>query len=340
VKNLSFLNQLIFFINNIFALLYLASFTLPYVPPKSFPLLSIMSLMVPLLIFAHIGFILYWLLAGIKKQVLLSSFCIMLAIGFSFFPYKFNDKTLISGSSFSVMNYNVRIFNKYKWINNEDIPKQISAFINDQNPDLLSLQEYYPDKDLSLNFPYKYEKLIGKKNAIGLGLFSKYRIVNQGSLDFEHSNNNAIFIDIIKNDDTIRVYNVHLESFGIKPDSVDLSLDETKSKKLISRLKSSFTKQQSQVEKFLENKNHCTHKVIICGDFNNTYYSWAYRKLKGDLRDTFLAAGKGFGKTYSFNKYPLRIDFILADKKFNVNQHQNFDVNLSDHEPILARLSN
>lgn len=339
MKNLSFLNKIIFFVNNVFALLFLASFTLPYVPPQSFPLLSIMSLLVPLLIFVHIAFIIYWLLAGVKKQFLLSTICILVAIGFSFFPYKFNAKTLISGSSFSVMNYNVRIFNKYNWINKEDIPSQITAFIKEQDPDLLSLQEYYPAQDVILDYPYKYEKLSGKKNGMGLGLFSKYPIVNQGSLDFEHSYNNAIFIDIIKNSDTIRVYNVHLESFGIQADSVDLSLTETKSKKLIYRLKTSFSKQQSQVEKFIEHKTQCDYKLIVSGDFNNTAYSWAYHKLKGELTDSFLAAGKGFGKTYPFNGYPLRIDFILADKKFKVNEHKNFDIQLSDHEPILARLS-
>ena len=31
-------------------------------------------------------------------------------------------------------------------------------------------------------------------------------------------------------------------------------------------------------------------KTIVCGDFNNTAYSWAYRKIKGDLNDTFLVA--------------------------------------------------
>lgn len=237
------------------------------------------------------------------------------------------------------MNYNVRIFNRYDWIKNDQVPEQISEFIEEQRPDLLTIQEYYPDKNLTFTYPYKYEKLYGKKNSVGLAIFSNYPIVNQGSLEFEDSYNNAIFIDIVKNYDTLRVYNVHLESFGIKMDSVDLNLNERKSKKLIYRLKTSFTKQQSQVEKFLEHKNQCNYKVIISGDFNNTAYSWVYRKLKGDLTDSFLSAGKGFGKTYPFNGYPLRIDFILADKKFKVNEHVNFDVKLSDHEPVLTRLS-
>jgi endonuclease/exonuclease/phosphatase family metal-dependent hydrolase len=35
----------------------------------------------------------------------------------------------------------------------------------------------------------------------------------------------------------------------------------------------------------------------------------------------------------------LRIDFILADKKFRINEHKNFNIELSDHEPVSARLS-
>ena len=340
MKNLSFLNKVIFFINNIFALLFVASFIIPYVSPKSFPLLSILSLAVPLLIFIHILFIIYWWIIGVKKQFFLSAFCIFLAIAFSYFPYKFSGKDVISGNSISVMNYNVRLFNRYQWIDDKNVPANFLNFIDQTEPDILTIQEYYPSKDLQLNYPYKYVELKSKKKDFGQAIYSKYKIINKGSLDFENSSNNAIFIDIIKNSDTIRVYNLHLESLGIKERNIELAgLDEKESKKLIARLKTAFIKQQSQVEKFLEHKNTCNYKTIICGDFNNTAYSWAYHQIKSDSKDTFTEAGNGFGKTYSFFKYPLRIDFILVDKKFKVNHHQNFDKDLSDHEPILARLS-
>lgn len=321
------------------ALLFIASLALPYIAPKSFPLLSIMSLMVPLILFAHVLLGIYWLLAGLKKQFLLSFLCILLAVGLSFFPYKFESKEVVSGSSFAVLNYNVRLFNKYQWIESDKVPASISNFLEKEDPEIITFQEYYREKNFKIKHPYKYEKLNGGKVGTGLAIYSKYRIVNQGSLDFDHSYNNAIYIDILRNNDTIRIYNVHLESFGIKPDSVDLNIDEKRSKKLIYRLKKSFSKQQDQVEKFLDHYSQCHYKTIISGDFNNTAFSWAYRKLKADLNDTFLEAGEGFGKTYSFNKYPLRIDFILADKKFKVNQHKNYEIKFSDHEPVLARFS-
>ncbi len=237
------------------------------------------------------------------------------------------------------MNFNVRLFNRYQWIDNKNIPSEISEFIKLQNPAIITFQEYYPTKAFSLNYPYKYIELKGNKNDFGQAIYSKYQIINKGSLNFKNSSNNAIFIDIIKNSDTIRVYNIHLESLGVKAENVDLAdLDEKKSKKLLQRLSAAFIKQQLQVEQFLDHKNNCSYKIIISGDLNNTAYSWAYHKIKGEFKDSFLEAGKGFGKTFSFNKYPLRIDFILVDKKYNVNQYQSFDMDFSDHEPIMTTL--
>ena len=36
------------------------------------------------------------------------------------------------------------------------------------------------------------------------------------------------------------------------------------------------------------------------------------------LNDTFDEAGNGFGKTYDFKFFPVRIDFIFADDSFEV----------------------
>ena len=340
MKNLSLLNKVIFFINNILALLFLASFLIPYVSPKAFPLLSALSLTVPLLILIHIVFTVYWLINGVKKQFLLSALCIFLAIIFSYFPYKFNSKNVVSGSSFSIMNFNVRLFNHYNWIDDNDIPNKILQFIEENDPDIIAFQEFYPSIGILSGYPYIYKELKGGKNKSGQAIYSKYKIVNKGSLDFENSSNNAIFIDILKGSDTIRIYDLHLESIGIEAGNVELEdLDKDKSKKLVRRIISAFTKQQVQIEQFNEHKNNCKHKIIICGDFNNTAYSWAYHQVKDDLKDTYTEAGKGFGKTYSFNKYPLRIDFIFVDNKFSVNQHENFEIQYSDHEPIIAEIS-
>ena len=160
-------------------------------------------------------------------------------------------------------------------------------------------------------------------------------MINMGSLDIANSANNIIYADILKNKDTIRIYNLHLESLKINPNKQNFG--EATSDKLIERMKSSFQKQATQVEQFLEHEKLWIGKTIVCGDFNNTAFSWVYRQISKKKQDAFKEAGKGLGKTFNY-PYPLRIDFILPDHNFEVNNFKTFEVPYSDHYPILARL--
>ena len=84
--------------------------------------------------------------------------------------------------------------------------------------------------------------------------------------------------------------------------------------------------------------NTCNKKVIICGDFNSTQFSLPYKILKKGLIDSFISKGNGLGTTYSLYHYPLRLDYFLVDKNIDIVSHKKFDLNLSDHEPILIKL--
>ena len=130
---------------------------------------------------------------------------------------------------------------------------------------------------------------------------------------------------------------MHLQSSGINP-NVE-SLVKEQSNKLLKRLSRTFKAQQSQAELVANHVVKSPHKVLLCGDFNNTVYSYVYRILKGDLLDAFDASGNGFGRTFNFRYFPVRIDFILADERFNVESFQNFSVPYSDHFPILSEFS-
>src|SRR5690606_21511647 len=106
--------------------------------------------------------------------------------------------------------------------------------------------------------------------------------------------------------------------------------------KLLRRMSKSFAKQQEQAELFTTHRNASSYKKIISGDLNNTQFSNVYRQVKGDMWDSFLEEGIGYGRTYNFRYYPVRIDFILLDKTFKVQAHKNYDAKLSDHFPVLA----
>jgi endonuclease/exonuclease/phosphatase family metal-dependent hydrolase len=236
----------------------------------------------------------------------------------------------------AVMNYNVRLFNLFKWIPEEDIPQKIEAFINEKKPDIISMQEYRHDEHMNLKDYFKFEELSGKKVKNGQAIYSKFPIVNSGSIEFPNTYNNAIFVDIVKGKDTIRVYNVHLQSLKIDANKDPLK-NET-SENLFKRVGNTFRMQQSQAELFLAHKAKCPYKMIVCGDFNNTAYSYVYKEIKGNLHDAFEEAGNGFGRSFNFKFFPVRIDFILVDDHFDINGFKTFDVKLSDHYPVMSRV--
>ena len=200
------------------------------------------------------------------------------------------------------------------------------------------MQEYRTRDPIELDGYYGYNTAFNNVVKRGQALFSKFPIVNSGSLEFSNTSNNVIFVDVVKAKDTIRVYNVHLQSSGVNTD-VDKLKNES-SGQLFQQVSKTFKAQQTQVELFLQHKSKCPYKTIITGDFNNTAYSYIYKEIKGDdLLDTFEEAGNGFGKTYDFKFFPLRIDFILVDKRFTVNGFRTFEEKLSDHYPIKASIA-
>lgn len=274
---------------------------------------------------------------------------IVLLIGITFINkfYKFSAKVYPEDEKdFVVMSYNVRLFNLFKWIDKEDVPGAMLEFINDKNPDILCIQEFSSSATIDLKvYRHKYILMTGNQIKTGQAIFSKFPIIDQGNIVFPNSNNNVIYADIKKGKDIIRVYNMHLQSIKISPDVDEINdnievINKSKSQMLYKRISKAFTQQQQQAEIFKEHESRCEYPVIICGDMNNSAYSYVYRNIKGKLKDSFEEAGTGFGQTYKFKYYPARIDYIFADENMIVKEFQSFpEMKDSDHFPIMAKLS-
>ena len=338
MKKLGLIDKMVFVLNVLAATLLFLSYVLPYLPPKAFSVLSVLSLGVVILILVNFLFCIYWLFR-LKRYILVSAS--VLLIGYVFYGslYKFSSPKNIDGpNNFKVMNYNVRLFNLFEWIPNTSVETKIVELVKNEKPDILSIQDYHPLKNSQLSFfKYKYEYLSGKKIKHGQAIFSQFPIINSGSVGFPNSSNNAIFADVVKGKDTIRIYNVHLESLRINT-QID-SLKKEKSELIFNRVSKTFKMQQSQTELLLAHKAKSHYKTIICGDFNNTAFSYVYRQISKDLNDSYKEAGYGFGRTYDFKFFPIRIDFILADEAFTVNGFKSFNERYSDHYPIMSTLS-
>ncbi|RTY85748.1 endonuclease [Flavobacterium sp. RSP46] len=346
MKNLSWFNKGMFFLNIVLTLVTFTAYVLPFLAPKSFPFLSVLTLFMPLFFILNGLFFMYWAIQ-FKKQLIVSGLVLLIGITFINKFYKFSAPEVIKEEKdFTIMSYNVRLLNVFKWIDRDDVPSDILNFINDKNPDIVCIQEFSSSGNIDLKvYPHRYIFMNGDKIKTGQAIFSKFPILNQGKITFPNSSNNVIFADIKKGKDIIRVYNMHLQSIKISPDVDEIDenievINQQKSQMLFIRISKAFKQQQQQAEIFKEHKMKCTYPTIICGDMNNSAFSYVYRNIKGNMKDSFEEAGTGFGETYKFRYYPARIDYIFADEKMSVKKFENFPrfIN-SDHFPIMARLS-
>lgn len=332
MKNLSLFEKLFFVLNSIFSTLLIFSIFFAYVKPSLIQNFSLFTLLTPIFSFINLFFLFFWIIS-LKKQFLLSFVCLL--ISFKSMAKSFtisNSSPEFSENKLSILSYNVRMFNVYNWISDEDISNKISIFLSGQNPDIICLQEFY-DKNFELKkYPYKFKFTRGDKTKYGQVIYSKHPIINKGEINFKSKSNSAIYADLKLKKDTIRIYNIHLESF-----SFDKSVDITQhNEKIISDISNTFITQQNQVEKIISNIKQCNYRYIITGDFNNTAHSYVYNKLITGLKDSFSEKGDGFGTTFSYKKIPFRIDYILIPKDYKVNNFKTYDVNFSDHKPIYS----
>lgn len=99
-------------------------------------------------------------------------------------------------------------------------------------------------------------------------------------------------------------------------------------------MKHAFLMRSKQVDAIKEFIDKSPYKVIVCGDFNDSPTSYAYRTISGNLKDAFMEAGSGLGRTYVGPMPSLRIDYILGDESFTFYNYYAKSFPFSDHKMV------
>ncbi|MEL0263452.1 MAG: endonuclease/exonuclease/phosphatase family protein, partial [Flavobacteriaceae bacterium] len=104
--------------------------------------------------------------------------------------YKFPNNTIEVAKGLKVMSFNVRLFNLYQWKKEADIPQKIEAFIRQEAPDILCIQEYALQEAPAFStYKYRYIKTSNARGNHGMALFSKFPLINTGQISFASSSN-------------------------------------------------------------------------------------------------------------------------------------------------------
>lgn len=298
--------------------------------------LPLVILFTPILCFINLFFFLFWFFR-FKWPALISILFFLINLNSLQLIYQIKPNAISTSRGLNIMSFNVRSFNRFKWLENKNVPESIAKFIQKISPDIICFQEF--DNVLSPKFgEYKFKifKPYKSYGRVGSCIVSKYPLINGKEILFENSLNGGMQSDLIWKRDTLRIYNIHFES--LKINSKDTLFSSENSKQILNKLRKVFTLQKNQMSMFIELIDKNKFPEIICTDLNNNAFSDTYNFISKGRSDAFLEKGSGFGSTYRFPFFPLRIDYIFTSKNITVLDFKTYDIDLSDHKPILAKL--
>jgi len=338
----------------LFALGLLLSYLSVYINPEKFWFLGLVGLSYPFLLIINLLFLIYWIIRW-KLLFLIPFIAILFGINHltNYIQLPFGKKTEVHKPNFKVLSYNVNLFRLYAWSKETPTFIKIFDFAKSDSIDIACFQEFYlldgkiNDKMICnyLNMSSHVELVIkNSRSGYGIATYSKYPIINEGEIEFKNTSNACIYSDIKVGNDTIRVYNCHLQSlrlkernlnFLIKKDHPEESNTIDELKDISFKFRDALIKRAQQVNMITASVRKCKYPVIICGDFNDSPFSYTYHELTRNLLDTFKEAGKGLANTY-VRFFPYRIDYILHSKKIKAINFSSPRVDYSDHYPVIG----
>lgn len=334
----------------------------PYVHPGEYWIFSFFGLGYPIALGGAILLTIIWTLKKSKWALILLLVIICgshLHMRFLAFSANYTPSS-VNKSEWKVSSYNVQVLGIYsakRGEKNTVIRDSILKYLQKVDADVYCFQEFYK-KDNPTNFntkdtiidllntPYyseRYSRDKKGKQHFGIAAFSKYPIIAKGEVSFPNSEDNyCIYLDVVKQQDTMRIYNVHLQSIKLQRDDLALfgDTDSPSGEKssstisLIKKLKNAFPERVSQAERVIEHSLGSPYDVIICGDFNDTPLSYCYNLFKEQYTDAFTSTSYGFGRTYAGKVPAGRIDYIFHSKRRAAKDFEIQSEKLSDHYGI------
>ena len=334
-----------------------------WIPPHISKVLPLIGLSYPFVLMVVLGLCVLaammrsrvaWLLAAI---IFLGTTHILSYFQFSQVDERVNEdgKALLRLMTWNVNLLGFNEANKLVDLPSGRIRDSIMAVVQTQQPDVLGFQEFLQTAELNhiallkekLNLKFhhvKFSNSVKGGRKTGLVIFSRYPIIQGGQVMFSGTTlNGCIYIDIVRDQDTIRVYNTHLQSIRFNSKDYEYLNEENEelegAERILKRLIRAFKRREGQVHAIRAHMKTCPYPIIVMGDFNDPPMSYTYRKMTEGMMDHYREKGGGISSTYA-GKFPnFRIDYILSSEDFGeVKSYKTLPIELIDHRPVVSTL--
>jgi endonuclease/exonuclease/phosphatase family metal-dependent hydrolase len=339
-------------------LLLVMAIVAPYIPPDKivFP--------------AFAGLAFFWVfLANVVLTVLLLFTKTKMAIPgiilllFSLYDvsrhYRFAPEPQQTADGIKLLSYNCQgLYSNYEKKHGKALSDSIARFIAKQQPDIICLQEFRGVKEEEIKtcmddfsnkinaHDFHYQRYFidhSENSSLCLITLSKFPIVNRNAI-LLGKRRIGMFTDLLLQGDTVRVFNIHLQSTRLRQKDIDFVMNTTPDiqntdnyKDIYSKLSNAYRLRAQQARLIALEISKSPYSIIVCGDFNDTPTSFAYHRIANNLEDAFIKSGKGLGSTYNNPLLPpIRIDYILYSKIFQSSAFSVLNTPYSDHFPVMA----
>jgi endonuclease/exonuclease/phosphatase family metal-dependent hydrolase len=302
----------------------------------------------PLLIIANAVFLIYWLVRlrfHWALMPLITLLCCIPYIG-TLFQMGSTDEKADAKSGIKFASYNVA---RFSGETTGFIALDILSEMKRQKVDIVCFQEYNDfsgDKKNSDSYKdYFPHSAFGNNDMV---IFSRYPIVDKKNIDFDQTNNSAMWVEVNINDNIYRIYNAHMETTGInsalhKASKMAKKGIEVQGNSLINAIYGGYTlgmiARSGQANMLAMDMMESKVPIIVCGDFNDVPYSYVYNTMLGDKIDGFRECGSGFMYTYRGGNKKVRIDYIFHDKELEGLSYYKKELSYSDHYPVFMRIA-
>lgn len=323
-------------------------------PIGKWPFASLSGLAFPFLFFINLIFLMLWLLIWRKAALVpIATFLICLSPTLDWFPLHFFSERQVKDPYITIVTYNTEGFG---CDDNKDatLTNPVLKHILDFDADIVCLQEANRDmidkasknKTIKSRYPY----IVLTPSSSTEACLSKYPVVHNEAIDFESSSNSCQYLRLLIGQDTMSVYNCHLQSNKLQQTEIseyqkfiEHPTDNTHydaSKKVLKKLLESTSQRAVQARMISDRAwNDTSGYLIVCGDFNDTPLSYSHRLFDRFMNDTYAQSGSGMGMTYHEQRLYYRIDHLFCSKNITplytwIDRTQKD----SDHYPVISKI--